>query len=356
MVEARFLETGLSAEYGDIVICDVTDTVTLVISIAGNKILQETYYPDNDGNIYIREVGKLAAMYNDPEWLIITNGIDGRNSVMNITISEGAQIISKNVQIFTCTTETAGTLTVENLKIKPLSRINKKATAAGRFEYLSFYGSGSVFVDVAYIDSERDRATTVKLADLPVTDNEFYRLNVSPAVIAQLIQVPEEDLIYYYVFKDKSDVFRFNMDKRIYPHYQTFVFRNSFGAQETFTCTGDGESERKWTREFATITSIQKTVKNQLENKFKINTGYMTRHSVELLEDLLNSESVCLIDNGKFVPVVFVGEKFTVTSRRDELIAGEIEYRYASNNQSQYRYQSNKLPRIFDQTFDKTFN
>ncbi|MDR1098013.1 MAG: hypothetical protein LBL57_07775 [Tannerella sp.] len=356
MVEVRFPDNGLSSDFGDIILSEVSEKATAVFSIGGNPVLEEIYYPDANGKISIRDAGQLAKIYFETPGMGADSGADGSSVTFSISLQDRSNTISKTVTIYRCDAETAGTLSAAQLKAMPLSQATKKTTGFGRTEYTGFYGSGTVSVYAVFREINGPLARTFTLHELPNSPETFYRINVSPSRIAEVAGIPEADIVYYNVYKSTSEIIRFTIDRRPYPDKTTFVFRNCFGAQETFTCTGDTETERKWERTFASVDRRQHPVSHELTRKHTVNTGYISKEMTGVLEDLMNSEDVCIITPDGWEPVVILEESFKVSSRRDALTAVEFKYRHRSNNQMQYRHRPFRKPGIFDGTYNKSFN
>ena len=356
MVENRFPASGLSAEYGDIVIDSVTETSVVVeIRYQGTLILSEVYTPDADSKIYIRELGDLAVLLIEKADLMTENGYTGYGSILlNVKII-GTTTIQKDVTIYQSIVDFSGSLDVTLLKQIPLSRATNKSTGIGRTEWISFYGTGTLKAYVVKKGITNDSAATYDIVTYSLPE-KIYNTNVSPSVIATLASCPEADLIYYNIYISTDSIIRFTMDDRDYPNKKTFIFRNCFGAQEIFTCTGDEKSERKWTRSFGNINNKQVSISRDLVNKFTANTGYLSAEDLEVLEDMLNSDQICLLDEYGLQDVVILEENFNDTSRKDELKAVEFSYRFSQNNQFKTSYKAFKKPRVFTTEFDETFN
>lgn len=339
MNEIRFPEEGLSADYGNIILDSVSDGVEAVVSIDGVEILHETFWPDTSGMVYIRDVGSLAMMYDHIRDISLDSGPDGESVVLDILLREGSAEIRKQVQMYRSDAESGGTLFYKRLKMMPLSRVTEKITGPDRTEFISFYGAGEILADVVYSDytAGTDMTMAISMDAIITEDSKYYRYDVSPSRIAVLCGISREDLVSYIVYKRKKDYVRFTMDHRPRLNKTTFIFRNSFGAQETFTCTGDVNSERKWTRNYGNIDSRQRLISRDLANTITVNTGYIDEETAGLIEDLLNSQSIRILEYGLLWEVSIVEESFRITSRRDELNAIEFKYRYSSNNQMQYR-------------------
>lgn len=355
MVENRFPTSGLSAEYGDIVIDSVTAPVVVEIRYQGELILSEVYSPDSESKIYIREIGELAILLIDKRDIMTQNGFTGYGGII-LTISIiGTTTINKDVTIYQSIIDFSGSLDVNLLKQIPLSRATNKSTGIGRTEWISFYGTGTLKAYVVKKGITADSAATYNVVTYSLPE-KIYNTNVSPSVIATLAGCTESDLIYYNIYISTDSIIRFTMDERNYPDKKIFVFRNCFGAQETFTCTGAEKSERKWTRSFGNINNKQVSISRDLVNKFTANTGYLSAEDLEVLEDMLNSDQICLLDEYGLQDVVILEENFNDTSRKDELKAVEFSYRFAQNNQFKTSYKAFKKPRIFTTEFDETFN
>jgi len=361
----RFPIEELSADYGDIILDSVSDDVETIISINGTEVLHEIYSPDVNGMVYIRDVGSLAMMYDQIQDINLNNGLDGSFVKLDISLKEGNETFETSVNIYRCDAESGDTLAVTTLKKMPLSRVTKKITGIGRSEFVSFYAPDEqtetgepndpeeINVDVIYYGNDKDELTTVTLDTLIPSTGNYYRYDVSPSVIADLCQIIEPKIISYTVYKSENESISFVLDNRAFLNKTAFIFRNIFGAQEAFTCTGDSNTERKWTRDYGNVNRKQMQISRNLEKTVTVNTGYINEETTGLLEDLLNSQSICLLEEGELRDVSIVEESFKVTSRKDQLIAVEFKYQYSSNNHLQFR--TNKR-RIFDYTFDETFN
>jgi hypothetical protein len=354
MTITRCPEEGLSADYGDIIVTGVSDKLDFTVNYASVDILTETYYPDNAGAVYIRDIALLADMYRPENALSAETTSDAGAVAFSLQFKNGSQTVTRNIKLYACETETAGTLTPSVMKIIPLTRCFNKMVCPGQKEYLSFYGSGTVTLSVAYRGTVNDLSQNITFATLSENADTIYRLDVSPETVAQRAGIEPDRIISYILYKNQRYPVRFIVNRYRQPQ-KTFIFRNTFGAQETFTCTGDGESERKWTREYGQINRRRHLVSREMTLKQTVNTGYLTWEQTEILEDLLNSKQIALIDEYGWHPVSIEEETFKVKSRPDEMIDVEFKYRSASETQTQYRFNPKKY-RIFDYTFDQTYN
>jgi hypothetical protein len=385
----RCPQQALSADYGDIILnglpqagqiigagndggdfgffISVEDaSVGFEVTCNNEVILTETYSPDKAGFIHIRDMASLAYMYIRENNLSENADSNAGAITFNLKFEEKIKDSSSkeiyvkstetaNTTIFLCYPETAGTLTINHIQSIPLTRCFKKTVALGQQEYISFYGTGgTIKLLVVYTGTTHDLSAEFNFANLPAAPDNIYRLDVSPATVAQLAGIDPSLLVQYILYKQKNYAVQYTFNPYIRPG-KTFVFLNAFGAQETLTCYGDSESEEKWTREFGKINRRRQLISREPDKTHTVNTGYLTREQTAIAEDLLNSGQVALIDEYGWYPVVITEEKFETKSRVDELIDVQFKYRLASGNQLQHRFHPFRY-RIFDSTFDNTYN
>lgn len=350
-------DSGLSAEYGDVILqSDYNDdSINVDLKYLGNTIVSENYKTDNDGKITIKNIAETAMFYFENKLFSVDNGIDGSTIPITLVATNGSSTIEKDITIYPCIVDFSGSLDVALLNNIPLSRSTNKTTAVGRKEWISFYGAALVKIYVVSTGNGSDVATTVDFATI-VDTGVFYKLDVSPAVIASAIGCDETDLIYYNVYKSTDSIIRFTMDERNYPTPKTFVFRNCFGAQEAFTCVADENSNRKWDRSFGAIDKKQVVISRDMENRFTVSSGFVSDEDIEVLEDLLNSDRICLLDEYGFQDIVVVEENFSDNDRQDQLKEVSFTYRFAQDNQFKTSYKAFRKPRVFTEQFDETFN
>ena len=357
MVVIRFPNRGLTSEYGDIILFGVTERVSLKITYNAVVILEEDYFPDADNVVTIRDVGKLAALYIDNNDLSLTEGVDGKSIKMTIEIIEHRtpeQNSTDEVTFFRSNIDFAGSISTTLIQKMPLSRTNTKVTGPGRKEFVSFYANAVIAVYAVYSNGVKDVASTVTPFTTLADNSNLYRIDVSPSVVAAAVGCSESQLIYYNVYGDDDTIIRYRMDHRNHVNKTTFFFRNCFGAQETFTCVGHAERDGGWEREYGVIHNSMIQTSKEKNDQIKVKTGYLIPSMMDVLDDLLNSDLICVLDGTVLRPVVILSEDFTRTTRKNEPRSFEIEYRYASNT-PQGKYVQLSKSGVFDETFDPTF-
>lgn len=360
MVATRFPDKGLTSEYGNIILSEVTESVTLEITYDDTVVLTEKYYPDSSGVVVIRDVAKVALAHM-PSWpLSLTNHAVLSKVQLNIVLTENtdpAGVIDEAVVFYRADFDFNSSINEDLLLMMPLSRSTVKSTGVGQKEFISFYDfdDADVILYAVYKDDGRDVAVTI--ADfLEIEENGLVMtFDVSPSVVATAVGCDVNDLIYYNLYKAETAIIRYRIDERRFPKTTTFIFRNSFGAQESLTCTGHHEVDADWQREFGSIDNELMQVSRDKTEPIKVSTGYLLPSMAGVIDDLLNSEEVYVLQGTQLRKVVILDQEFSRTSRRNEPRVYEITYRYASNSPQAGNYVPLAKSGVFDSTFDNTF-
>jgi hypothetical protein len=134
------------------------------------------------------------------------------------------------------------------------------------------------------------------------------------------VQVVSQDMSYV------SAIFSFTIDVRSLPHVRYFMFLNSLGGFECVRFTGENIQELSFERDFfdrATLSEYDENLipRSQLPplttRAFKVNTGWISRLTVDWMQDFLNSTEVFEIRGENRYPVVIVQDKIEL--RRDSI-------------------------------------
>ena len=137
------------------------------------------------------------------------------------------------------------------------------------------------------------------------------------------------------------------------------IFTNSFGIQELAYCTGRHQVDPSYKRSAAYIGRIQKNYRIEETRAFKADTGPLTTAMANWWDDVFRSEDVqvCNFYGGEVQP----GKQLLITDSKSaygnddaEMPRFTFTYQYAQRNHNVV--QLYREGRIFDNTFDNTFN
>lgn len=228
-----------------------------------------------------------------------------------------------------------------------------KVTALGRREVLWFYGSGSASVSAKY-DDGTTRSFTASVIGSSLT---YTCIDVSPSNFA----AQGKQLVAYTVTVG-SRTQKFEIDFSKPDCAPILEFYNSFGVWELIYCTGTHKVSPEYKRSSARIGGMLRSYKIEETRLFKADTGVLTTAMANWAEDLFRSDEVYVVNviNGSVVnadggkEVMITESKSDITNDHDFIPRFTFSYQYAQHIQNVM--QMNRVGRIFDNTFDHTFN
>lgn len=304
-------------------------------------LLHETYVPDADGMIKIRDLDELLEPY------LIKNLMEE----CSYYISDGYDAKAGKIKVQYCKAE-IGMDAGQFLKTHFLTRLmGDKVTAMNRREYLHLICTENtpVTAHIRYKENGVVKEQTKTLLTISVL-NSVQTIDVSPSVINE----PEKEFLGYTIKAgERKQTYLIN---RTSPRTEPdIIFTNSFGCQEIIYCQGTFQLEAEYERSQAIIDGKFKNYLIDENRKYKANTGVLTTDMANWMEDMFRSTEVYLFDGGA------IGKEITLTDSKcirsndpDELPSFNFEYRYSQKNHN-IMYMR-KAGRIFDETFDRTFN
>lgn len=328
--------------------------VTLVVSKDDDseQIFQEHLFADSDGKICLSEVDLLLQPYAE-QWLIfklkatikeVYDSVDGSQDSFEVSIiSCKANIVAMSAESFCNTrflTLLAGT----------------RQTAPNFYEYLHFIGDDAATCTAYFDHGDAETFSVPKLN----ADEGYAMLDVSPNNFTSSVDSTKQLLRYVITAGERVQEYEVNYDyePEIAP---VLLFFNSFGVQELAYCTGEHQMvssfDRKQTRIGRTKTSYS------VEDKvtFKADTGVLTYPMANWWREVFRSKDITLMNVrnrqvviGEGAPVVINTEKVEMSNAPDALPRFTFEYEYADRNHNVLDLRRDG--RIFDNTFDYTFN
>ena len=129
-----------------------------------------------------------------------------------------------------------------------------------------------------------------------------------------------------------SEIRTFIIDQNEYPQVRTFIFKNSFGVFDTFTCTGTLKTTDKVTGDTYEVWDgnafKNKAFNIQNNREYQLNTGWLQGKETRLwLTELLMSEEVYLITGSTLLPVVLNNsKKIPRTDDLDDLYSIDLSF------------------------------
>ena len=337
-----------SSVVDDIVFSTNAENGVLVLDLIcnGNRVnlLEETMYPSIDRSITISDISSLVEPYAR-EYLQVQlecsfTDTAGSSSISPVTILYSMADVDTTASDFT-----------QNHFLSILD--GEKLTALGRAERIHAYGVDTVTVQ-ADVRLSTGQWNTLS-AELHAMDHDgsVYHFDVSPDNVAALLGLSGTLLSYTIEAGSRHQDFRVVED--LVPPAPSLLFINSFGFEELLHCVGTHKKDSKYDRKQARIKGRLKNYRITEERQFGANTGWLNEAMADWADDLFRSESVFLWVNGNpGREVVLSDSKSEITNEDDNMPAFEFTYTYAQRIHNVM--QSGRVGRIFDNTFDRTFN
>ncbi len=228
-----------------------------------------------------------------------------------------------------------------------------KITAHGRLEYLWYYGQ-----DAAQVTAEYDDDST-QVFDALVSGGgwAYTQLDVSPGYY----EMADRQLIAYTVTAGARSQ-RFELDLDTPDCAPILEFYNSFGVWELIYCTGTHKVIPSYNRSSARIGGMLRNYRIEETRKFSADTGPLNTAMAAWADDLFRSDEVYVLNviNGEVASadggkeVVLTDSKSENCNDDDFIPRFTFDYQYAQRIHNVL--QMNRVGRIFDNTFDHTFN
>lgn len=320
------------------------ESVRVEIIVGNDSALSTTlYYPPNDSRVYLRNVAQLLFPFVDNELenddsfdtsqlvKVVTNGLSQQTFVIPTTIR-----IAEDVESFTS----------RNF----LSLLSgKKLTPEGATERLNVYAYKTEFSDLQLvatweIHGEYQQSRQVLIADKEVEEHTFCAFDFSPKNFLQ--PHPLARLVQYEIsFGERRQLYE------IVPSLDgdctTLTFINSFGQLEDFHAFGLTEEDHKYNRSSAIFPTGQRIYDIEANPEYELNTGLLEHGTQAQLEDLLRSRHVWIGQE----PIVITDASHKPTSNIYARTNSTLTYQFTKGP----AVEVNKRIRIFDDTFDDTF-
>ena len=229
----------------------------------------------------------------------------------------------------------------------------EKVTAMGRLEHLWYYGNDAAYVAAEYSDGTEHTFEAV----MATGNNRYSCIDASPSHYV----MAGKTLVAYTVSAGERTQ-GYVLEPLIPDCAPILEFYNSFGVWEHLYCTGTHRVAPEYKRNTARIHGRLKQYKVEETRKFEADTGILTPVMAAWADELFRSDlvyvvnvyngEVCSEDQGR--EVVITESKSEVSNEDDDLPHFSFTYQYAQRIHNVLDL--TRVGRIFDNTFDHTFN
>lgn len=350
------VKSGLSGEYFSATVPDLQfgiggASADVAITLDGDEVYSESLYPVA-GDITLSDLADLVRPYAKARLVtemavaIIERDADGGSLA---TASASCTIVYCEADIYSgedIATDAADWCATHFLTLLGGERV----TAMGRYETLHYTGTEAATVTAVYADG-----TTAEFAAQAIGGNSRYTtIDVSPSLFA----AAGKELVAYTVSAG-SRTQHFELDPACPDCAPVLVFSNSFGCEEMLYCTGTATLNGQYKSDTAYIEGLNTAYKITETTAVKADTGPLTFAMADWCRELFRSDSVRAVAfvGGTYKPgkrMVVEDPKVEYSNDPGELPRLTFTIAYAQKNHNVV--QAARAGRIFDNTFDNTFN
>lgn len=360
-------------DMGDVVISNVTGSITVKYRISGYGIaaatFEEVYFPDSAGNVIINGLGEVALDYFPDQEIKILHTTKNHTIVKNYIIIDAdvynasgnkEKTFSQSFYFSQCRTALS-----YNDKCF-LNRFSSRMVREDQLVCVAYHCWGQTLVlGIAYKSEGVARFLKVNFFTNNTPGNSIIQYFSVDSVVERLnmelnASFTSDDIIYYeadlYSNGTLIDKIRYDIDRKHYPQITHFVFYNCFGFPETLYFTGRDERSSELEASFGTVMGDYLKVHTDLITSHTANTGYINESIRDCVEDMVHSNKVYLYQKDTLGDLITItGVEFTESKPRTEPLNIKLTYRVA--DKCQRTFTRARLPeKIFDKTFDSTFD
>lgn len=363
-------------DMGDIVAhgIGVATTVDFTILNSDKEVLsefQEQYYPDASGDIRISGLDEVMSVYlhdskvadlfsPDSNYKDIGGPLTMQMSFRMQGVYNRPGDGSLITQDFYPATARTGLFPSEYKYF--LSRFRERDVFTDQLLTCAYIFRGQVLMcGIAWQDD--DGKTCYKEIELTVSgmaDGHICMHQYKPSDIANRTGVAAEQLLYVtFMLMDGStriDYMKMTFDNRKHPERTGFVFKNLFGVLEHLVFTGKNKHTADLEGTFSWIGRKYRKMHTDLTSSHTICTGWIDKDTHNSVKDAIRSEDVYMVNDLKLGDMVTItGIDIEYEKPSDRPVSAAITYRVSDKIQECFTRARQLGTRVFDDTFDKTF-
>lgn len=306
-------------------IIDSDATIGFKMKQGTAAILDESYVPDADNQITIRDIGRVCQQALWGVWPSgnITSQADASATFsfyFNDVLDRSSTVIFSRVR----TRRSAAACGI-------LSQVTHKVTRVGAKEWVSGFPLSASYI--ANISAVVDGVTvTGTLANSSYT--EIVTIDVSPARVATILSVDVDDISSYNI-QMANGTMTFLMDRQQLPQWWMLRCKNVYDMPETLIVRSDLSVKGANTSTSAAMFGIERKFAVEAADEYTARSGHLRRQDEYLLwRDLLNAQEVQVWSGSEWLPVVITSQRFERDFRRNIVNSVEFSFKLADPTQA----------------------
>lgn len=360
-------------DMGDMTLQGATGSIVIVFTVksAGGMVLNswnEEYYPNGSGEVLITGLAEVMEAYLQGEKVDVLfnpdsgfRQLDGYVVLEMALYKDGAATGDVWTQWFY--QANARTNVFPGSYVYFLNRFRERMVMTDQLLTMSYiYRGQTLRARVAYYMADGSSAVkTVALTASGMTQGRICMRQYRPSYMAGMVSATAERLIYI-VFELMSGGSVIDWMKCTFDHVNReertgFVFKNMFGVLEHVIFTGQNKRSSELEGSYSWIGRKYRKMHTDLTTSHTVCSGWIDEETHESVKDAIKSDDVRLCEG------LVLGDLVTVTdidldyaTPRTSPMSAYITYRVADKVQERFRRTRGIADRVFDDTFDHTFN
>jgi len=312
---------------------DSDEDLLIKIIIGTDVILEETYTPDSDEKVYVRDLGRVFSNY------VSGSGFDSEtqsNIVTSFKININGDDYASGATFPVMYCNAISRINPENYflgnaflhNMKPVKRVTPDSKEY-KSVFLTAANSRKVEVFLTVFDGTTyENTDKVTLSESPT--DVIRRIDVSFEQIKLFFPGVDPDTIVAYRLVLPSEIAVYMIDREKYLFPLQFRFRNIFDCPETIMTRGDVIRKGISTFEKSRIGFVDKKYNIERSDEFLVSSGKIyTQHDYDRYAELFNSEDVEVLFSGAWKKVIVSEEDSSNTIRMGSLMNKTFKFTFA---------------------------
>lgn len=303
------------------------DPITFEIKQGAEVLLSETYDPDAEGIVFVRDLGSVFESYLSGS--MSPGAQESLSGTFDLYV-DGVLIESTTALL--CRAFTAQAASVFFLDQKPLHlQFGQKVTLPLATEYLTFYLTAldQVRVSVKYLQNGAImESNLVTLYEAGSTG--FWTMGITLRTVGDLFADIDTKTILSYKVGAGEIFTQFNVDWNFYTDTKVFRYLNSFGVPASFCTRGEIARKRSHTFQSSRVFGIEKKFAVERTDTFKVDVGRkFSRVDDLLIAEMTQADLVQVYFRGSWFEIVITEEDSSEAQRPGAMSESGFTFRFA---------------------------
>lgn len=325
----------------DVAFSLTSDSASVVMNVDEETVYSETLYAVG-GIVNLRDLVIIVSPYARRRLQVYFE--------LTVTEKDTGDTLSLSAKVLYCRAEIGMEAYTFVSKYFLSVLMGTKTTSIGRLEYLHYWGDDKPSVEATYSDGTVETLVPRFASSSP----HFTTIDVSPAQF----QIDSRKLVSYNVRAGMRSQ-RFDLDLSSPDCAPVLLFVNAFGCEELAYCTGTHSVAPTYKRSSAYLDGLRKNYQIEETRNFKADTGCLNMAMASWFDELFRSDYIRVVNFYDGTPqpgkeIIVTESKSEYSNEDDELPRFTFTYQYAQRNHQVLDFA--RAGRIFDNTFDYTFN